>query len=132
MISLPFALNPPEVYDAMGIGVLLVILMIGLFVKLTAKSPHKLHNERNRRVGLGILALICGPLAGAGLAAVTVAFGGVHRLDVGQTYIVFTVFGSVAGMIAGVAFALTALISPHDRSERKALPRVSQPWDEIS
>ena len=65
MISPLFAMPPPEVFAVMRVGVVLAIIAIGVFVTLTANKKRGVQSERTRRTGLGLLAVICGPLLGA-------------------------------------------------------------------
>jgi hypothetical protein len=126
-----FAMPPPGTFETQVTGVLLVILMIGAFVTLTAKRKREPRAERNRRAGLGLLAICCGPLAGAGLAAVTITTGTVLPLDVAYTYYVFTGIGAFAGFVAGVAFAVTGLFSPRvDWPGKPSFPS-PEPRDEL-
>jgi uncharacterized membrane protein YfcA len=110
-----FAMPPPQVLLIWPVGFLLVVLAAWLFV--TASGGRRKGREQDRRAGLGLLSILCGPPAGAGLAWSANALGGVHPVDVGYTYVVFTIVGSVAGLIAGIIFCVTALRSPrnHDR-----------------
>ena len=42
----------------------------------------------------------------------TNTFGGVHRLDIAYNYYVLTIIGGTAGLIVGIAFALTSVFAP--------------------
>jgi hypothetical protein len=131
MVAPLFALPPPGMFEGQLIGFLLIILMIGTFVKLTANRKRGTRAERNRRAGLGLLAMCCGPLAGAGLAALTVAISDVHSLDVAYPYYVFTIIGTLAGFVSGIAFAVTVLFSPQSDGPGKLATKSPGPFDDL-
>jgi hypothetical protein len=131
MVAPLFALQPAGMFEGQLIGILLVILMIGTFVKLTANRKRGTGAERNRRAGLGLLAICCGPLAGSGLAALTVAISDVHPLDVAYTYYVFTIIGTFAGFVSGVAFAVSVLFSPQSDGPGKLATKSPVPFDDL-
>jgi hypothetical protein len=112
-----FAMPPPSVLLFLPIGFLLVLLIAALF--LTATRTRWQRSEQNRRAGLGLMAIICGPLVGASLAGVSVALGNVHPADVAHSYAVFSVIGGIAGLLGGIAFCITGLLVSRD-SGRKA------------
>ena len=128
-----FAPLPPGAIEGQIIGVVLVVLLIGVFVKATANRKPRVgpRGEQNRRAGLGLLAICCGPLAGAALAAATIAVADVHPLDVSYTYHVFTIIGAFAGIITGIAFALTALFSPQSDGPDKLPSKSPGPFEEL-
>jgi MFS family permease len=128
MVSPLFGLNPPNVYSGMVIGVVVVAIVVGIFVMATAKKDHKAQNERNRRAGLGLLAIICGPIAGAGLACLTCTLGDVHPLDVRNMYVVLTIIGCIAGFIAAIIFAALSLLAPRNPRVKTTAP---EPTDEL-
>ena len=107
-----FAMPGPYLLLALPIGFLLVLLIAGLFVS-TTKTRGK-RSERNRRAGFGLASIVCGPLVGASLAWMGNTLGNVHPADVGYTYGVCTVIGGIAGLLAGVAFAITGFFAPRD------------------
>ena len=131
MVAPLFALPPPQALTAMRVGIVLVLLTIGIFVKVTASKKRGPRSERNRRAGLGLLAIICGPLAGAGLAALNHAFGDVHPMDITFTYYMFMLLGGLAGFITGMAFAVASVLSPNDRPGDKRSAISTDPWDEL-
>src|SRR5262245_1616897 len=98
-----FAMPPPGSAPMIVCGIVLVMLGVGFFVKLTARKDHGPDNEQNRRAGLGMATVLCGPLVGALLAGLAHATGGIHPVDVTHTYVVSIGIGSVAGLIAGIA-----------------------------
>jgi hypothetical protein len=130
MVAPLFATEPPNTFAAVRIGALFLCVVIGIFV-LTANRKGKPQSERNRRARLGLLAICCGPLFGAGLAALTIAVGHVHRLDVAHTFYVFTVIGAFAGFVTGAAFAATCLFSPQIDGPSKLPSTSPEPWDEL-
>ena len=144
MVAPLFAMPPPQAFTAMRVGIVLVLLTIGIFVKVTASKKRGPHSERNRRAGLGLLAIICGPLAGAGLAALKHAFGDVHPRDITFTYYMFMLIGGLAGFIIGMVLAVTSVFSPNDRpGEKRFRPyrrnpgtksetRANCPWGQTS
>jgi len=126
MIVPLFAMPPPGVLLVSAVGIWLVLLIAELFV--TATRTRGKRSEQRRRAGLGILAILCGPLIGAFLAWLANILGNVHPADVGYSYTVFTVIGGIAGLIAGVVFAISGLLCPGD-SSGKAVP--AKPVDVI-
>ena len=60
MIAPLLAMPPPEILLLSSIGVVLVLLIAGLFVTAT-RTPGK-RSEQNRRAGLGLVAIVSGPL----------------------------------------------------------------------
>jgi energy-converting hydrogenase Eha subunit A len=130
MVAPLFAMEPPDAFATARIGALFLCVVIGIFV-LTANRKGNPQSERNRRAGLGLLAIFCGPLFGAGLAALTIAVGDVPRLDVAHTYYVFTVIGAFAGFVTGVAFAVTCVFSPQVEGASKSPATSPEPWDEL-
>jgi len=122
MIVPLFAMPPDEalfVQILLAIGLLLALLIAGLFV--TATRTRGKRSEQDRRAGLGLMAILCGPLVGASLAWLVNTLGDVHPADVGFTYAKCTVIGGIAGVLAGVAFGITGLLCPRD-SSGKAVP----------
>lgn len=115
MLDPLFAIWPPGLMETWIIGGLVVLGAVGLFVRATRVSGR----ERERRAGLGCLALVSGPLLGAALAWLTCTFGDVSPLDVGYTYGVFTIIGGIAGFLGGVAFLLTAMFGPVGAGARR-------------
>ena len=122
MVVPVFAMPPPSVLLVWPIGFLLVLLIAGLFVNATKIRGKR--SEQNRRAGLGLAAILCGPLVGASLALSVNTLGGVHPADVGYNYTVFTVIGAIAGLLTGVAFGITGLLSIGD-SSGEAVPSKS-------
>jgi uncharacterized protein YqgC (DUF456 family) len=111
----------------------LLLLFVGLFVWATTRKDRGAKSEQDRRAGLGIAALLCGPLIGALLAGLAQALGGIHPMDVAYTYVVFIIVGSIAGFMVGIAFAVTSVFSPRDaRSNTKGEPtKPPGSWDEL-
>ncbi len=111
MVSLLFAINPamPLIWP---FAFVLLILIAGIFVTVTRCRGKR--SEQDRRAGLGLLAILSGPLVGASLAWLRNTLGDVLPADVGYTYILFTIFGGVAGFVTGVSFAITALVAPRN------------------
>ncbi len=114
-----FAMPPSGVLKVSAVGCALVLLIAGLFVRATRTRGKR--SEQKRRAGLGVLAIFCGPLVGAFLAWLANILGGVHPADVGDTYRQFTVIGGIAGLVAGIFFAMTGLLCLRD-SSGKAVP----------
>ena len=109
-----FGMPPPQMLLIWPVGFLFVLLIAGLFV--TATRTRAKRSERDRRAGLGLIAILGGPLVGACLAWLTNTLGDVHPLDVRYTYVVFTVIGGIAGMLAGIVFGITGLLCQRDLS----------------
>jgi hypothetical protein len=107
-----FAMPPPLVILIWPTGFLLVLLIASRFVTATRTDGKR--SEQNRRAALGLMAIFCGPLVGAFLAWLGNTLGDVHPADVGYTYCVFSVIGGIAGLLAGIAFGITALLSPRN------------------
>jgi hypothetical protein len=106
MIAPIFAMAPNQ-NSLIGWGVLLTLVIAIVFVDATASGRH----ETNRRAGLGLLALLGGPLIGASLAGLAHALGHVRPADVTDTYVKFAGVGGIAGFLTGLAFALTCLLT---------------------
>jgi hypothetical protein len=110
MARTPLAMGP-------GGGVLLLVvflfalLFVTVFVGGTARR-YKLRGERERRAGLGVLALLGGPLTGLALAFLSMSFSPVNPLDVGYTYGLFTGLGATVGVIVAFCCLLTDLLAP--------------------
>jgi uncharacterized membrane protein len=119
MFSLPLAMPPPEMLLIWPAGFVLIFLTTGIFVTATRKPQRK--SERNRRAGLGITAILSGPLIGAGLAWLANQAGAVHPADVKFTFIVHIIIGAIAGYCVGIFFAFTAFFCQID-SGGKASP----------
>jgi hypothetical protein len=111
-----FAMPPPQVVLVWPIGFLFVLVLAVLFAKATQTRGKR--SEHNRRAGLGIMAIICGPVVGASLAWVTDALGGVHPADVGYSYAVFTAIGGIAGTLGAVAFGISGFLTPEIPTEK--------------
>ena len=103
LFAMPGYFSGPTFY----VGTLVVLAVATLFVRATASAGR----ERDRRAGLGLLAILGGPVAGAALAGLSQALGEVHPADIRYTYITFTSIGGIAGFIAGLIFALTSVLS---------------------
>jgi MFS family permease len=88
-------------------SILFVLAIVGIFVAATRQTGT--YSERNRRAGLGFMAIVCGPLTGACLAWLASKWDDVHPADVKHTYVVLIVIGAVAGYCVGILFAVTAL-----------------------
>jgi hypothetical protein len=113
------AMPPPQMLLIWPIGFLFVLLIAWFLVTATRTRGNL--GEQNRRAGLALLTILCGPLVGAALAWLFHTRGDVHPPDVGETYVVFTVIGGVAGLLGGVVFGITGLLSFRD-AEGKAVP----------
>jgi hypothetical protein len=129
MVAPLFAMPPPYVLLFLPIGFLLVLLIAGLF--LTATRARRKTTERNRRAGLGIMAIICGPVVGASLAWVDNTFGSVLPADVRYTYTVFTVIGGIAGLLGGIAFCITGLLVFRDSGKEAVAGKPIDITDEL-
>ena len=103
-----FAMPPPEMLWVWPTGFLIVFAVAGLFVTAT-KTPWK-RSEHERRAGLGVMAILCGPAIGASLAWLANILGNVLPADVKYTYVVLIIIGGIAGFLAGVFFGITALL----------------------
>jgi hypothetical protein len=112
MVAPFFGMPPPSVLLFLPIGFLVVLLVAALYLNVTRTRGQK--SEQNRRAGLGLMAIICGPLVGASLAGASVALGNVHPADVAHSYAVFSVIGGMAGLLAGIAFYVTGLLVSRD------------------
>jgi len=129
MIVPLFAMPPPEVLWVSAVGFMLVLLLVCLFV--TATRARGKRSESDRRAGLGLLAIFCGPLIGAFLAWLANILGNVHPADVGYTYTVLTEIGGIAGLVAGVFFAITGLLCPRDSSGKAVSAKPVDVADEL-
>jgi hypothetical protein len=113
-----FAMPPPGVLLVAAAGIGFVLLIASLFV--TATRTRGKQSEQYRRARLGLAAILGGPLVGASFAFLGNLLGDVHPADVGYTYRVFTIIGGIAGLLAGVAFGITGLLTPQG-SDGKAV-----------
>jgi MFS family permease len=107
----------------------LPIVVACFFVRATTRKDRG--KERDRRAGLGLVAILCGPLLGAILAGLATHLGDVHPLDVRYTYWVFISIGAIAGFLTGCAFAVAALFSPRAACRKDSLAKAPEPWDEF-
>jgi prolipoprotein diacylglyceryltransferase len=129
MVAPLFAMPPPYVLLFLPIGFLFVLLIAGLF--LTATRARRKRGEQNRRAGLGLMAIICGPVVGASLAWVAITFGSVHPADVRYTYVVLTVIGGIAGFLGGIAFCITGLLVFRDSGKEAVAAKPVDVTDEL-
>lgn len=105
MISFPIANPPPgQFYAGLVIGLTLVVASLMAF--LGRKPGFGLRQF----VGISILALMLGPLAGAGVATIGLLFGDVHPLDRWWLVSCITLVGTIAGAIAGVLMGITGVL----------------------
>jgi hypothetical protein len=114
MVGLLLALLPPEMLFIWPIG-FLIVLLADRYLVIAMRTREK-RGERARRVGLALVAVLCGPLVGVSLACSFHTLGNVHPLNVAYTYVVFTVTGGIAGLLAGSIFGIIGLLCPRDRS----------------
>jgi MFS family permease len=92
---------PPNVfYGGLLIGVTVVAAIIAAFLGSKRRLGWR------RLLGLCVLTLILGPLAGAGLAGLAVAFGDVNPLDKWRLISSLTILGTVAGVIATILMGI--------------------------
>jgi hypothetical protein len=129
MVAPIFAMPPPYVLLFLPIGFLLVLLIAGLF--LTATRTRRKRSEQHRRAALGLMSIICGPVAGASLAWVAITFGSVHPADVRYTYTVLTVIGGIAGLLGGIAFCITGLLVFRDSGKEAVAGKSMDVTDEL-
>jgi hypothetical protein len=129
MIVPLFGLLPASYYRILIIGFLLVALLIGLFVRATRNR--RAISEKDRRAGLGCLSVLFGPLVGLFLAWLANRLGAVYPSDVGHTYYVFGVIGGLAGLLAGVVFAVTGLFDAGNFKETPVLTKPVGIGDEL-
>ena len=99
---------PPPVYIAFLLIFVLPIVfgMIALFASLTTRKD----GERNRRAGLGLASAIGGLPIGLGFAFLLDQMGEISPADRTYMFVKCGVMGVIAGFIASVFFALTALL----------------------
>jgi hypothetical protein len=128
MFFLPLAMPPPEMLLIWPAGFLFILVITAIFVTATRKSRKQ--SEQNRRAGLGITAILCGPLLGACLAWLANQGGYVHPADVKYTYVTLTIIGSIAGFVAGIFFAITALFCPRGSGEKAVLTKSADLLDD--
>ncbi len=128
MIVPRFAAPPPEVVLASQFGFLFVVVIVALFVKAMRTRGI---SKQNRRFGLGQIAILYGPVVGAFLAWAADALGHVRPADVGNTYAVFIVIGGVAGLIGGITFGMTSLLTPPHSEAKAGLTKPVGAMDEL-
>jgi multidrug transporter EmrE-like cation transporter len=119
----------PYLLWVLPIAFVLVLLIAGLFV--TATRTRGKQGEQDRRALLGLVAILGGPLVGASLAFLGNALGNVHPADVGYTYAVFTVIGGIAGLLVGVAFGITGLLTLRGSDGKAVPPKAVDVTDEL-
>jgi ABC-type glycerol-3-phosphate transport system permease component len=92
---------PPSVfYGGLLIGVAVVAAILAAFLG----SKHRF--GWHRLLGLCVLALILGPLAGASLAGLAIVLGGVNPLDRWWLLSSLTILGTVAGVMATILMGI--------------------------
>ena len=62
MVTPLFAMPPPQMLLVWPVGIALVFLFVRLFVGATARKDRGKKTESDRRAGLGLTAILCGPL----------------------------------------------------------------------
>jgi hypothetical protein len=129
MVVSLFAMPPPDVLLSWPIGYLFIILLAGLFV--TATRTRGKRSEQNRRVGLALMAILCGPLVGATVAWLGITLGDVVPADVRDIYVVLIFIGCIAGSLAAVAFGLTGLLGPRDSGRKTVTVKRVDLMDEL-
>jgi hypothetical protein len=132
MTGLVFAMPPPQMLLVWPAGLIVVFLIVAHFVHATNSKGRVEKNEKDRRAWLGLVAILCGPFVGAFLASLGVALGDVHPADVEYTYVVLTVIGGIAGLVAGLAFAVTYLDSAWSAVGKVAPAKKSDPLHDPS
>ena len=97
MRSLLIASPPPQQFvTGLLIGLVIVAMSVGVFLRRKPDLGWR------RLLGLCVLAFVLGPLAGTGVAVLTVVFGDVHPLDRRWLVSSFIIVGTVAGVIVAV------------------------------
>jgi hypothetical protein len=124
-----FAMPPPGVLFVSAAGIGFVLLIASLFV--TATRTRGKQSEQYRRARLGLIAILSGPLVGASFAFLGNLLGDVHPADVGYNYRVFTVIGGIAGLLAGVAFGITGLLTLQGSDEKAVQSKSVDDIDEL-
>ena len=98
------------------LSVAFFVALLGTGLLVTATRAHRKGIESKRRTRLGLFAMVCGPLVGATLAWLFNTVDDVNPLDSGYYYLVFTIIGGIAGLLAGLAFWMTTLLCTRDPS----------------
>lgn len=105
MLSFPFANPPPgQFYSGLAIGLTIAVVSLWAFFGRKPSSGWR------RLAGLCILTVALGPLAGAGVAGLTVALGDVHPLDRWWLVSSFIVVGTVASLITAVLVGIAGTL----------------------
>jgi hypothetical protein len=102
-----------------GLGVALVLTL--LYVGSTSRK----RGERRRRVELAITSAVAGPMVGALIAAVDVARGqAVGKLNITEAYEKCIGMGLFVGILVGLAFLMTAALTPGEASKPPGDPEL--------
>ncbi|MEN6450607.1 MAG: hypothetical protein ABFC96_08965 [Thermoguttaceae bacterium] len=98
-----FANPPPKVFfTGLGAGLILVALLVLAFLRCSMQA------KSSRRIVLGGLALIAGPVVGAAVAGLMLVFGNVQPLDRVWVLQSLTLVGAVAGALGALTIAALA------------------------
>ena len=113
------AVLPPQVLWIWPTGFLLVLVIAGFLVTATRTRAKRSERAREGRASSSWPSSAV-PGGGALLAWLGNTLCDVNPLDVAYTYVVFTVIGGIAGLLAGIIFGVTGLLCPRDESGKGA------------
>ena len=125
----PLFAMPPPMLAIWSVAIPVVLLFVALFVSATRTGGRR--SEQNRRAMLGLMAILCGPLVGASLAWLGNTLEDVHPANVRYRYVTFTAIGGIAGVVGGVAFAITGLFTTHDSGGKGLSDKPNVVTDEL-
>lgn len=105
--------NPPpqQFYTGVGVGIFLSAILIVAFLRRSKRT------KPTRSLTLVVLALISGPLLGAGICGLAILFGAFHHVDRWFYLEAFMKVGAIAGVIGAILIGLLAKPGGDDPSK---------------
>ncbi len=99
-----FFANPPpqQFYTGIGVGILLSAILIVAFLRRSNRT------KPTRSLTLVVLALISGPLLGAGICGLAILLGAFYHVDRWYYLEAFVKVGAIAGVIVAILIGLLA------------------------
>ncbi len=112
-----FFANPPprQFFTGVGVGIFLSAILIVAFLRRSNRG------SSTRPNALVVLALITGPLLGAGIAGLMILFGAIYHMERLYYLKSFVVVGAIAGVIGSILIGLLAKPG-RDNASKSAKP----------